>query len=101
MWEKNSVNLEIETGFTFKPHTKNIFAETFINQSLNQDSDESAILKIKYYNPLDLLFQHLPNKEKVRNIEVNQMRSSYVTDTLPSVDNQEIVKIGGKVYQIY
>ena len=28
-----------------------------------EDGDESAILTIKYYNPPDLLFQHLPVKK--------------------------------------
>ena len=32
---------------------------------------------------------------------MNRMRSSYIIDTLTSVDNQEIVKIGGKVIQIH
>ena len=29
------------------------------------------------------------------------MRNGYIIDTLPSVDIQEIVKIGGKVIEIY
>ena len=29
------------------------------------------------------------------------MRNGYITDTLTSVDIQEIVEIGGKVFQIY
>ena len=29
------------------------------------------------------------------------MRNGYIIDTLTSVDNEEIVKIGGKVVEIY
>ena len=34
-------------------------------------------------------------------MEVNCMRSGYIVDTLKSVDIQEILKIGGKVIEIY
>ena len=69
--------------------------EAFNNQTFNQDGDKSAILRIKNYNPPDLMFQHLP--VKVKKIEVKRMRNGYIIDTLTSVDNQEIVKMGGKV----
>ena len=97
MWDEKSVYPKIETGFAFKPHMNKTYVEAFNNQSFN----ESAILTIKYYNPSDLIFQHLPVKEKVKKIEVNRMRNGYIVDTLTSVDIQEIVKIGGKVVEIY
>ena len=101
MWDENSVYPKIETGFAFKPHMNDVYVEAFNNQSFNEDGDESAILKSKYHNPPDLIFQHLPVKEKVKKIEVNRMRKGYIVDTLTSVDIQEIVKIGGKVVEIY
>ena len=101
MWDQNSVYPEIETGFAFKPHMNNVYVEAFNNQTFNQDGDESAILRIKHYNPRNLIFQHLPVKEKVENVEVNRMRNGSIIDTLTSVDICEIVKIGGKVIQIY
>ena len=101
LWDENSVYPKIETGFAFKPHMNDVYVEAFNNQSFNENSDESAILTIKYYNPPDLIFQHLPTKEKVKKIEVNRMRNGYIIDTLTSVDIQEIVKIGGKVIEIY
>ena len=100
MWDENSVYPKIETGFAFKPHMNDVYVEAFNNQSFNEDVDESAILTIKYHNPPDLIFQHLPVKEKVKKIEVNRMRNGYIVDTLTSVDIQEIVKIGGKVVEI-
>ena len=97
MWDKNSVYPKIETRFAFKPHMNKTFVEAFNNQTFDEDGDESAILTIKYYNPPDLIFQHLP----VKKIEVNRMRNGYTIDTLTSVDICEIVKIGGKVIEIY
>ena len=78
-----------------------VYVEAFNNQSFNEDGEESAISTIKYYNPPDLKFQHLPNKEKNEKLEVNGMRNGYIIDTLTSVDIQEIVKIAGKVIEIY
>ena len=101
MWDQNSVYPKIETGFAFKPHMNDIYVEAFNNQTFNEDGDESAILTIKYYNPPNLIFQHLPVKEKVKKLEVNRMRNGYIIDTLTSVDIQEIIKIGGKVVEIY
>ena len=72
--------------------------ENFNNGNINQGS---AILKIKYYNPKNLIVQHLPIKEKVNKMEINRMRNGYIIDTLTSVDIQEIAKIGGEVIQIY
>ena len=101
MYQNNSVFPKIETGFAFKPHMNDVYVEAFNNQSFNQDGDESAVLTIKYLNPPDLIFQHLPVKEKVKKLEVNRMRNGYIIDTLTSVDMQEIVKKVGKVVRIY
>ena len=96
-----SVYPKIESGFGFKPLMNDVYEEAFTNQTFNQDGDESATIRIKYYNPLDLIFQHLPVEEKVKNIEVNRMRNGYIINTLTSVDIQEIVQIGGKVIETY
>ena len=77
------------------------YVKAFIDQTFNEDGDESAILTIKYHNPPDLIFQHFPIKEKVKKIEVNRMRNGYIIDTLTSVDIQEIFEIGGKMIEIY
>ena len=101
MWDENSVYPKIESGFAFKPHMNNVYIEAFNNQTFNQDGDESAILRRKYYNPRNLIFQHLPVKEKVKNVEVNRMRNGYIIDTLTSVEFCEILKIGGRVIEIF
>ena len=101
MWDENSVYPKIETGFAFKPHMNIVYVKAFNNQTFNQDGDESAFLRTKYYNPPDVIFQHLPVKEKVKNVEINRMRNDYIINTLTSVDICEIVKIGGRVVEIY
>ena len=100
-WDENSVYPKIEIGFAFKPDRNDVYVEALNNQTFNQDGDESAILTIKYYNPPNLVFQHLPVKEKVEKIEVNRMRNEYIVDTLTSVDICEIVKVGEKLIEIY
>ena len=101
MWDGKFVYPGIETGFAFKPDMNDNYVETFNNQSFNQDGKEFAILRTKYCNPPSLIFQHLPVKEKVKNIKVSRMRKSYIIDKLTSVDICEIVKIGGKLIEIY
>ena len=99
--DENSVYPKIESGFAFKSHMNKTYVDAFNNQVFNQDGIESAILRIKYYNPPHLIFQNLPVKEKVENIEVNRMRNGYIIDTMTSVDIQETVKAGGRVIKIF
>ena len=98
MWDEKSIYPRMETGYAFTTDMNDELVGKFNNQTFTQGS---AILKIKYYNPRDLIVQHLPIKEKVNKIEINRMRNGYIIDTLTSVDMQEIIKIGGKVIEIY
>ena len=75
MWDEDSVHPKIENGFAVKPYMNDIYVEAFNNKTFNQNGKESAILTIKYYNPPDLIFQHLAVKEKAKIIEVNRMRN--------------------------
>ena len=77
------------------------YVDAFNNQTFNQVGKEPAILKLKYYNPPNLVFQQLPVKETVKKKQINRRRNGYVIDTLTSVDIQEIVKLGEKIFQIY
>ena len=63
MWDKSSNYPRIETGYAFTPDMNDELVEKFNNQIFTQGS---AILKIKYYNPKNLIVQHLPVKEKVK-----------------------------------
>ena len=98
MWDEKSIYPRIETGYSFTRDMNKYLVHRFNNQTFTQGS---AILKIKYYNPKNLIVQHLPVKEKEKKIEINRMRNGYIVDTLTSVDIQEIVKIDGKVEEIY
>ena len=98
MWDENSIYPRNATGYSYTRDMNDELVNKFNNQTSTQGS---AILKIKYYNPRNLIVQHIPIKEKEKKIEINRMRNGYLVDTLTSVDIQEIVKIGGKVIQIY
>ena len=93
MWDEKSLYPRIETGYAYTREMNNELVNKFNTGNFNQGS---AILKIKYYNPKNLIVQHLPVKEKENKIEINRMRKGYIIDTLTSVDIQEIVKIGEK-----
>ena len=60
-----------------------------IVKKLNEGNvtQRSAILKIKYYYPKNLIVQQLPVKEREK-IEIFRMRNGYIIDTLTSVDIQ-------------
>ena len=98
MSDENSIYPRIETGYAFTRDMNNELVEKVNNQTFTQGS---AILKIKYYNPKNLLVQHIAINEKEKKNEINRMRNGYIIDTLTSVDIQEIVKTGGKVIEIY
>ena len=101
MLGQNSVYPKIEGGFCFKPDMKNAYVEEFKNQTFNQDGNESAVLRIKYYKPPDLIFQNLQVTAKVKTTKVNRRRNGFIVDTLTSVDFCESVKMGEKVIRIY
>ena len=98
MSNENSIHPKIETGYAYTKDMNDNLVEKVINQTFTKGS---AILKIKYYNPRNLVVQHLIVKEREKKIENNRMRNGYVIDTLTSVDIQENVKIGDKVIEIY
>ena len=93
--DEKSVYFRIEIRFALKLHMNDVYVKSFNDQTFSQDGDEFALLKIKYYNPPDIIFQDLPVEGKVKNIEVKGMRNGFFIDTLTFVDFQEIVKIGG------
>ena len=98
MSDEKSVYPRIETGYVFRPKMNDQLNEKFINQTFTQGS---AIIKIKYYNPKHSIVQHLAVKEKEKKTEISRMRNVYIINTITSVDIQEVVKIGGKVVEIY
>ena len=53
----------METRFSSKHYMNHVYVEAFNNQTFNQEDDENATLKIRYYNPLNSKIQRLPAKE--------------------------------------
>ena len=64
MSDEKAFYLRIETGYAFTTNMKDELVEKF-NQTSTQGS---AILKIKFYNPRNLIVQHLPVKERVNKV---------------------------------
>ena len=67
-----------------------------------------AFLTVKHHNSCNLIFQHLPMKEKTENSnknnrlkEINRKRNCVIIDTLTSVDIVEIVKYGGIILEVF
>ena len=97
MWDEKSIYPRIETGYAYTRDMNDELVKKFNNQTFTKGS---AVLKVKYYNPKNLIDQHLPIKERVSKMEINRMRNGYIKETLTSVDIRENVKIGGKVIEI-
>ena len=91
MSDPESVCQRRETGYAYTPDMKDELVEKFNNQTFTQGS---AILKIKNYNPKNLLVQHLPVKERVNKMEISRMRNGSIIDTPTSVDIQELLRLG-------
>ena len=98
MWDENSISPRIETVYAYTKDMNDELVEKFNTEKFTKGS---ARLKHKYYNPKNLIVQHLPVKKREKKLQTNRMWNGYIIDTLTSVDIQEIVKIGGKVNQIY
>ena len=98
---------KIETAYPFKKHMNDAICYLFNSGKWNQ-LNRSAFLTVKYHNPENLIFQHLPIKEKIKNPyknnrfeKINRMRNGIIIDTLTSVDIVEIVKCGGIILEIF
>ena len=65
IWDDRSECPNKQTSFVFQMHMNDVYVKTFNEQSFNQDGNECAISKIKYYNASKLIFQHIAIKEKV------------------------------------
>ena len=98
MWDNESIYPRIESGYHFTPDMNDEIVQKFNTQTFTQGS---AILKVLYYNPKNLIFQHIPVKETIKKTELNRMRNGYILDTLTSVDIQAIIKLSGRLIKVY
>ena len=90
MWDANSIYPRIESGYAFTKDINDELVEKFINETFSQGS---ATLKIKYYNPKNLIVQHLPDKERGKKNEINRMRNGYSIDTLNLLIFRKLLKL--------
>ena len=86
---------------------KESICSSFNTGRLNE-LNRSAFLTVIDHNPENLVFQHLPKEEKIKNPyrnnrleEMNGMRNGIIIDTLTSVDIFEVVKCGGVILKVY
>ena len=70
MSEEKSLFSRIENVYAFKLNMNDELVEKFNTQTFTQGS---AILKIKFYNPKNLIVQHLSVKGRVKKMEINCM----------------------------
>ena len=61
MWDDISLYPMRETGYAFTSEMNSDFLEKFKNQTFTQGS---VNLEVRYYKAPDLIFQHMPVKEK-------------------------------------
>ena len=67
MWDEKSIYPKNETVYAFTPDMNNSLVEMFNNRTFTK---RSAILKIKYYNPKNVIVQHIPIKEKEKKLKL-------------------------------
>ena len=90
---------KIESGNAFTKDMNDSIVEQF---NSGTKPFAFAVLKVKFYNPNDIVLQHIAVSEEENKIEVNRLRNGYITDFLDFVvDIEEIVRIGGKVIEVY
>ena len=81
---------------------------SLVNSERRNELNISAFLTVKFHNPDNLIFQHLPVKEKIKNPyknfrlkEIIGIRNGIILDTLTSVDIVEMVKCGGNILEVF
>ena len=54
----------METGYAFKPQMIGTLVNHFNKKTFNQDGNDSAVLKMKYCDPLNPIFLTITTYEK-------------------------------------
>ena len=98
----NSTWPKIETAYPLKKHMGDAVCSLF-NGGRWSELNRCSFPTVKYHNPENLVFQHLPVR-KVENAyknigleEINRMRYGIITDILTCGKIVEIVKCGGVI----
>ena len=103
----NSTWPKFETAYPFKKNMSESICILF-NSGIWNELNRCAFLTVKSHKPENLVFQHLPVKEKLKNPyknnrleEIKGMRSGLILDTLTAVDIVEEVRCGGVILEVY
>ena len=95
----------IETARAIRLEDSDYFCELFIDREW-ENLNKRGFFKIKFYQPENLVFQHMSVKEKVFNDrknrykEINRFRNGDITQHMTSVDIEEVVRQGGYIVKI-
>ena len=103
----NSTWSTIETANHIEKYLNDAVCEVFVSGRWDE-LKRSAFLTVKYQKPANLIFQHLPVKERnispYKNDRLEQMncsRGGIVIDTKKFIDIVEIVNCEGVVLEVY
>ena len=95
-----------EIAYPFLKNMSDAFC-SLVNSGRWGELKRRAFLTLKYHNPENLVFQHLPVK-KIKNTyknhrldEINRMRNGIIVDNLTSVDIVEKVKCGSDFLEVF
>ena len=98
---------KIETAYAFEDNMNDAVCSLFNNKKF-EELNLCCFLTVKYHNPEDLIFQHLPARDPIKapyknnvNDDLNRFRNGIVVATLTNVDILEIVKKGGVILKVY
>ena len=97
---------KIKTAIAIKKEDTAHLCELFNTREWKK-LNKSGFFDVKYYNPENIIFEHMSVKEQVFNAiknrweEVNRFRNGYIRQHLTSIDIEEIVRVGGVITEIF
>ena len=106
MAHKESKWPKIETAIAIKKEDCARLCEIF-NTAEWKKINNSIFFDVKYYNPENIISQHMSVKEqnfnaiKKRWEEVNRFRNGYIRQHLTSIDIEGIVRVGGVITEFF
>ena len=102
MAHKDSKWLEIQTAIEIQKEDRARLCELF-NTGEGRKLNKSGPFDVKFYNPENIILQHISVKEQVFNAfknkweEVNFFRNGYIKQHLTSVNIEKVVRVGGVI----
>ena len=105
--DPRSIWPKIETSYAFEDYMNDSVCSLFNNKKF-EELNLCCFLTVKYHNHEDLIFQHLPARDRVQipyknntYEDMNRARNGVIIATLTSIDIIEIVKTGGVILKVY